>query len=192
MAVKQFLSLLTVLLLTACPQPPTWRLADVSGKLPPLDFSLTDMEGKVRHGSDYQGKITLLFTGFTHCPGICPVTLARLATVLGEIEGSDENFQVLFVSLDPERDTPGTLKTYVQRFGSGFVGLTGTQEQLDTLVQRYFLSYRKDLPDTTGNYNVIHSDIIVIFDRQGKARLLGRSNTPIEDLREDLEQLREE
>ncbi len=184
--------LLAWLLLPACQPPEDWRLTDVSGKLPPLEFTLTDMTGKIRHGEDYRGKVTLLFTGFTHCPGVCPATLARLATVLEEVAGSRERVQVLFVSLDPERDSPEGLKNYVRRFGPWFIGLTGERGQLDALVRRYFLSYRKESPDASGAYDVIHSDIVVIFDSRGRARLLARSDTPLEDLGRDIRRLMEE
>ncbi len=184
--------LLAWLLLPACQPREDWRLTDVSGKLPPLEFTLTDMTGKIRHGGDYWGKVTLLFTGFTHCPGVCPATLARLATVLEGVAGSRERVQVLFVSLDPERDSPEALKNYVRRFGPWFIGLTGTQAQLDALVRRYFLSYRKESPDASGAYNVIHSDIVVIFDSRGKARLLARADTSPENLGRDIRKLMEE
>lgn len=184
--------MLTLLVLSGCDQKAAWRLTDVSGKLPQLDFNLTDTQGQIRHGADFCGKVTLLFTGFTHCPGVCPATLARLATVLEEIEGSREHIQVLFVSLDPERDRPEVLQSYVERFGPWFIGLTGSKAQLDALVQRYFLSYRKESSDMGGNYDVIHSDIVLIFDRRGNVRLLARGSSPPADLRADLERLVEE
>ncbi len=189
---RLYFLLAMLMLLVGCQPQVDWRTTDVTGKLPPLEFTLTDMEGKVRHGEDYRGKVTLLFTGFTHCPGICPATLARLSTVLEQVKGSRGQIQVLFVSLDPQRDTPKALKAYVQRFGPWFVGLTGNDEQLDDLMHRFFLSYRKEPPDESGRYDVIHSDIILIFDRQGHARLLARSNTPLEDLEHDLQGLMEE
>ncbi|BCX89723.1 protein SCO1 [Methylomarinovum tepidoasis] len=180
------LVIIAVLLLSAC-QPKPWRTTDVSGRLPDLDFTLVDTQGQVRHGADFRGKVTLLFTGFTHCPAVCPATLARLATVLETLKADPETVQVLFVSLDPERDTPEALAAYVRRFGPWFVGLTGDRDQLDALTKRYFLGYRKE--GEGRDYDVVHSDIILIFDRQGHARLLARSQTPLEDLQADLERL---
>lgn len=183
------IGLFALALLMACQERSAWRLTDVSGKLPGLDFNLTDMDGLARQGADFRGKVILLFTGFTHCPGICPATLARLATVLESIDDSTGKIQVLFVSLDPERDSPAQLKNYVSQFGPWFIGLTGSKAQLDALVQRYFLSYRKEMPVKGGDYDVIHSDVIVIFDRNGNARLLARSMAPPEDLKADLQRL---
>lgn len=182
---------LLCLLLVACSQP-AWHATDVSGKLPPLDFTLTDTRGNLRHGEDFHGRITLLFTGFTHCPGICPATLAYLATVLQDIEESQEHMQVLFVSLDPERDTPEVLEQYVRRFGPWFIGLTGTQAQLQALTQRYFLAFQKQPPTARGEYEVLHSSQILIFDRQGNARLLARVDTSPEGLQADLRYLLQE
>ncbi len=184
------LPLLLGLAVAACSRPPAWRTTDVSGKLPPLDFTLTDTAGQVCHGGDWRGRIVLLFTGFTRCPGVCPATLARLATVLGEIEGSEENVRVLFVSLDPEHDRGEVLEAYVRRFGPWFVGLTGTPAQLDALARRYFLGYRRE--KTATGHTVIHSDVIVVFDRRGRARLLARSTTPPDALKADLIRLLEE
>ncbi len=188
----RFFLLLAFILLLGCQSRDDWRLTDVTGKLPALEFTLTDMGGEIRHGEDYQGKVTVLFTGFTHCPAVCPATLARLATVLEGIEGSRQRVQVLFVSLDPQRDTPEVLKDYVHRFGTWFIGLTGSRSQLDALVRRFFLSYRKEPPDLSGRYDVIHSDIVVIFDSRGRARLLASGDTPLEDFGHDIQKLMEE
>ncbi len=182
---------LLCLLLVACGQP-AWHATEVSGKLPPLGFTLTDTRGNTRHGEDFRGRITLLFTGFTHCPDICPATLAYLATVLQGIEDSQERIQVLFVSLDPERDDPETLEQYVRRFGPWFVGLTGTKAQLQELTRRYFLVFQKQAPTSWGEYQVLHSSQILIFDRQGNARLLARADTAPEGLQADLRYLLQE
>ncbi|MCX8048507.1 MAG: SCO family protein, partial [Methylohalobius sp.] len=159
--------LLLLVLLTSCSQP-AWHAVDVGGKLPPLDFSLTDTHGNLKRGEDFRGRITLLFTGFTHCPGVCPATLARLATALEGIEGSQEHIQVLFVSLDPQRDTPEVLERYVRRFGPWFVGLTGTQAQLEEVTKRYFLVYQKAPSMSQGEYEILHSSQVLVFDRQGR------------------------
>ncbi len=178
--------LLLCSLLVACSQP-AWHTTDVRGKLPPLAFTLTDTQGRLRHGEQFHGRITLLFTGFTHCPDVCPTTLARLATALQGIPGSQARIQVLFVSLDPERDTPDVLERYVRGFGPWFVGLTGTPQQLKELTQRYFLSFAKN-PDA----DIIHSSRVLIFDRQGNARLLASADVSVEDLSADLQRLLKE
>lgn len=183
--------LVLCLCLIACSQP-AWHAAEVSGKLPSLDFTLADTQGQPRRGEDFRGRIALLFTGFTHCPGVCPATLARLATVLESIAGSREQIQVLFVSLDPERDTPEVLEQYVRRFGPWFVGLTGTKLQLEELTRRYFLAYQKQNPGPQGEYEIFHSSQVLVFDRQGRARLLVSLDLPLEDLKADLKRLLEE
>jgi protein SCO1/2 len=182
--------LLICLWLCACSQP-AWHALEVRGKLPDLAFTLTDTQGNTVRGEDFRGRITLLFTGFTHCPGVCPATLARLATVLEGIEGSRGRIQVLFVSLDPERDTPEVLSAYVRQFGPWFIGLTGTQAQLADLSRRYFLAYEK-LPATAGEYDILHSSQVLVFDRQGQARLLVPQDLAPQDLKADLQRLLEE
>ncbi len=184
-------AVLLFLALCACSQP-AWHALEITGKLPDLAFTLTDTQGKTRRGEDFRGRIALLFTGFTHCPGICPATLARLATALEGLENSQEQIQVLFVSLDPERDTPEVLESYVRRFGPWFVGLTGTKAQLEDLTRRYFLAFQKQPPDPKGDYEILHSSQALVFDRQGQARLLVPADLALENLRADLQRLVEE
>ena len=164
-----------------------WGLTDISGHMPPLQFELTDDTGKTVTGRDYLGKVTLLYFGYTRCPDACPTTLALLARSFKQLGTRADGVRLLFVSVDPKRDTPAVLKQYVAAFGSEFVGLTGSGAQLDALTRRYRVAYRLGKPGPDGDYTVYHSSAIFIFDKQSRVRLLANytdsSGTIAADLR---------
>ncbi|HET7922940.1 MAG TPA: SCO family protein [Gammaproteobacteria bacterium] len=174
--------LLSVMLLSGCgqqsPQKP-WGLLDLTGHLPDLKFNLTRDDGQPVDQRSFVGKVTLLYFGYTHCPDACPTTLAELGVAIRQLGPEADQVQALFVSVDPARDTPTVLKEYVHAFGPWFVGLTGSQDQLQALTKRYRVAYRLDKPDAQGNYTVYHSSAVFIFDKHGRARLLtGMSDKP--------------
>jgi protein SCO1 len=149
-----------------------WHLLNITGHMPPLQFTLLRDDGQTVTQKAYLGRPVLLYFGYTHCPDVCPTTLADLAKALRQIGAAADQVRVLFVSVDPARDTPAVLKTYVNAFGPWFVGLTGSQDQLTVLTKRYRVAYRLGKPDAQGNYVVYHSSAVFVFDRQGNARLL--------------------
>jgi len=158
--------------LAACSQQDASRLKSVSGLLPDLAFTLTDDAGRAVGERDYRGDVVLLFFGFTSCPDVCPTTLARLALALRGMRAGGEDVRVLFVTVDPARDTVGRLREYVRAFGSEFVGLRGTSEALRKLAKRYRIAYSLGKPDASGQYEVTHSSGVFVFDRAGRARYL--------------------
>jgi protein SCO1 len=167
--------LLLTLILAGCGHSSAsrpWNLVNITGHMPPLNFTLTRDDGQAVTQKAYAGKLVLLYFGYTHCPDVCPTTLADLATAIKRLGPDADKVRVLFVSVDPARDIPVVLKSYVNAFGPWFVGLTGTQAQLVDLTKRYRVAYRLGAPDGHGNYTVYHSSAVFIFDRQGKARLL--------------------
>ncbi|MGH8371110.1 MAG: SCO family protein [Gammaproteobacteria bacterium] len=169
------LFLLVLTLLSGCGQHASqqpWGLLNITGHMPKLQFTLTRDDGEQVNQSACPGKLTLLYFGYTHCPDVCPTTLADLGQAIRQLGPQADQVQVLFVSVDPARDTPAALKKYVNAFGPWFVGLTGSQEQLQTLTRRYRVAYRLGPADAQGDYTVYHSSAIFIFDRQGKIRLL--------------------
>ncbi|MGD8574509.1 MAG: SCO family protein, partial [Gammaproteobacteria bacterium] len=121
------------LALVACGNGRQWRTHDITGFMPPLAFHLTGENGQPTTARDFRGHTVLLYFGYTHCPDVCPLTLAALARALHDIGPSADQVRVLFVSVDPERDTPPLLARYTEAFGPRFVGLTGTRQQLDAL-----------------------------------------------------------
>ncbi len=181
--------LLLALLLSACAKPQSWALNDVSGHLPDLDFTLTGDNGKPLHGSDFRGKVVLLYFGYTHCPDVCPLTLTHLHQVMGKLGAASDDVRILFVSVDPRRDTPEVLRQYVPAFDKRAVGATGSVSDLRALAKRYRVAFDLKKPDANGNYEVSHSSAVFIFDRNGKARLLTTSADDTDGLVHDITQL---
>jgi protein SCO1/2 len=161
-------------LLAACGQNTTpWGLKDITGLMPSLDFTLSDAgNGATVHGKDFRGKVVLLYFGYTHCPDVCPITLSLLGRAVAALGDDAAQVRILFVSVDPARDTPAQLKTYAAAFGPQVVGLRGSDIELKALTKRYRVTYGYGKPDAHGNYEVSHSSAIYVFDRQGESRLL--------------------
>jgi len=167
----------------------TWDTRDITGLMPDLRFTLHDTQGHTVHAATYGNKIKLLYFGYTHCPDVCPLTLADIAGALRTIGARPGAVQVLFVSVDPGRDTLPLLHHYAQAFGPWFVGLTGTQAQLESLSKRYRVSYSYGKPDARGDYVVNHSAAIFVFDGKNRARLLMNHTNGKQAMAHDLRQL---
>lgn len=178
------------LLLAGCAQEPEWELRDISGLMPDLQFELTRAsDGATVTGQDYAGEVTVLFFGFTNCPDVCPMTLQKFAQALQSLDGGAEDVRVLFVSVDPERDTREVLSQYVSAFGEQFDGLRGPESALRDLVKRYRATFGYGEPDEHGYYDVSHSSAAYIFDRDREIRLLAREDASIGAIERDLERL---
>ena len=170
-----------------------WNGKDISGLMPELAFELTGTSGDTVTAAQTDGNIRLLFFGFTSCPDICPATLQKLSrAVKGLPEALRTDTQIVFVSVDPQRDTPERIDSYVSFFSDRAIGLTGEEPALRELSKRYRTTFGYDEPDADGNYNVSHSGAVYVFDREGKARLLIRPELSVEDIRTDLVALAEE
>jgi len=177
-------------LLAACSSPkPQWELNNVSGHLPDLSFQLTADSGKPVTAGDFKGKVNLLYFGYTHCPDVCPLTLTHLHIVMQHLGKLADRVHVLFVSVDPARDTPAVLHKYVTAFDSHVTGLTGTPDQIEQLAKRYRVAYNKEAVKPDGSYDVSHSSGIYIFDPNGRARLLATSADSIDAISHDLKLL---
>lgn len=168
---------------------PPYALKNVTGLVPALAFQLTDQDGQAVTAADYRHDVVLLYFGYTQCPDECPTTLTALANALHALGPQASQVRVLFVSVDPQRDTTAVLKRYVSNFGPQFVGLRGDQSELTTLSKRYRIAYHYEQPDKYGNYEVDHSSAVFVFDRRGQARLLGQSDNTPQQVASDLRRL---
>lgn len=186
------LQVMTVLGLTglgACTPKSSFYATDISGVMPALEFQLTGATGHPVNQESLQGKVTLLYFGYTSCPDVCPATLLKLAQALEHLGDSADSVRVLFVSVDPRRDSPAVLDKYVGAFGPHIAGLSGSDEELTALTKRYRVAYRRSKPDTTGWYAVSHASAVFVFDRTGRARLLISPSETAPQISEDLRAL---
>lgn len=154
-------------------EAPRFRLTDVTGASFGKTLALTDHNGQRRTLADFKGKVVTLFFGFTHCPDVCPTTLGEMAVVMKELGGDAGRVQVLFVTVDPERDTAEVLKRYVPAFHPSFLGLTGSAEDIARVAKEFKIFYQKqNLPG--GAYSMDHSAGTYILDGEGRLRLFAQ------------------
>ena len=159
-------------LLVGCGQDaPKFRASDVTGTSYGRDFRLTDHTGKERTLADFRGKVVVLFFGYTHCPDVCPTTLAELAETMQRLGKDADRVQVLFATLDPERDTRELLAQYVPAFHPSFLGLYGDAEATARTAQEFKILYQKQPGRTPGSYTMDHSAGSFLFDPQGRLRV---------------------
>jgi protein SCO1/2 len=132
-------------------------------------FTLTGSDGKPFSSTKLQGKPYAIFFGFTHCPDVCPTTLARMAALRQKLGKGDDAFHIVFVSVDPERDTPQAVGAYTQLFNTPIIGLTGSPAQIDQVTKSYAIYHAKvPQPDAPDGYSVDHSATVLLFDRSGE------------------------
>ena len=162
-------------------EAPQFMLVDVTGASFGKALELTDHNGKPRSLAEFRGKVVAIFFGYTHCPDVCPATLAELAQIMRELGADAEKVQVLFVTVDPERDTPQVLRQYVPAFYPSFLGLVGDADATARAAKEFKVFYQKQ-PLKSGGYSVDHSAGTYIFDREGRLRLFapyGRGGTAL-------------
>jgi protein SCO1/2 len=165
--------LMLALLLGGCERAekaPEFALTNITGASFGKELNLPDHNGKMRSLADFRGKVVAVFFGFTHCPDACPTTLVELAQVMRELGPDAYQVQVLFVTVDPERDTPAVLKQYVPSFHPSFLGLAGDAEATARVAKEFKVFYQKQ-PLKDGGYSVDHSAGTYFFDREGRLRL---------------------
>ncbi|PRC93691.1 SCO family protein [Solimicrobium silvestre] len=189
---KKLIILFGLLLsLGACSQnaKPDFKNTDVTGLAYANDFSLPDFNGKMRHLSDFKGKVVVMFFGYTQCPDVCPTTMAELSTVMQELGPLSDQVQVLFVSLDPERDTKKILSQYVPAFDKRFLGLVGDASATKKIADDFKIFYEKVPGKTPGSYTIDHSAGSYVFDKEGHIRLFARFNQGPAPIAHDLKLL---
>ncbi len=136
------------------------------------DFTLTNQNGKEFRLNEHRGKIILLFFGYTLCPDICPATVTKLTNTIKTLGTEGKNIQIVFVSVDPERDTPKRLKAYLNNFDANIIGLTGTQKDIARVARSYRAMYRKNFSGSAAGYLMDHYTRTFLIDQKGKVRYL--------------------
>jgi protein SCO1/2 len=189
-------ALCAVLFLGACSEskPVQFNAIDVTGADYAKDFALTDHNGQPRTLADFKDKVVVIFFGYTQCPDVCPTTMSEMVAVKqalnvdGRTDG--DRLQVLFVTVDPERDKPEIMKSYMAAFDPGFLALYAeSPAQLAALAKDYKVYYKKVEGKTPGSYTMDHSAGLYIYDPQGRLRLYARYGSGVDALTADIRQL---
>ncbi|MBK9779390.1 MAG: SCO family protein [Anaerolineales bacterium] len=189
MKIKIFLSVIAVVAGLAAGyyffRPHTFHGTVIQSPDPSYDFTLTSVNGDVSP-SDYRGKIVLIYFGYTFCPDICPATLASVAQALRDMGTKAEDIQLIMVSLDPGRDTPEKLAEYVAHFHPSFIGITGTQAQLDEVASLYGIYYQKTQGSDASGYLIDHTATLLVLDREGYLKLVFPFGVTPQEIADDL------
>ena len=166
--------------------PPAFNSVDITGAQYARDFALTDHTGKPRTLADFKGKVVFLFFGFTQCPDICPTTMTEMAAVLKKLGPDASRVQVLFVTVDPERDTQELLAQYVPAFDPSFIGLYGDAAATAKVAKEFKVFYAKSPGATPDSYSMDHTAGSYVFDPQGKIRLFVRHGNGADPIAQDI------
>ena len=175
-------------LLAGCdssPKASAFQLTDITGAQFARDFQLIDHNGKPRTIADFKGKVVAIFFGYTRCPDACPTTMGELALVMKELGTDAERLQVLFITVDPERDTPEVLSRYVPAFHPSFLGLYGDAEATARTAKEFRIVYQKQ-PLKDGGYSVDHSAGSYLYDTSGRVRLFAQYGQGAQPLLHDI------
>jgi protein SCO1 len=168
---------------------PQFKSIDLTGADYAKNFQLADHNGQPRTLADFKGKLVVLFFGYTQCPDVCPITMTELAEAKRLLGPDGEKVQGIFVTVDPERDTPQVLKAYMANFDSTFIALRGTPEQLAALAKDYKVYFKKVEGKTPTSYTMDHSAASYVYDTKGNLRLYTRYGGGAQALASDLKLL---
>ena len=180
---------LAPLALTGCEQPPSFAGIDITGADYAQGFDLVDHNGQRRTLQDFAGKVVVVFFGFTQCPDVCPTSLGELAQAKALLGDQGSRLQGIFISVDPERDTPAVMREYMANFDPSFLALHASLEQLPALAQSYKTYYKKVEGKTPTSYTMDHSAGSYVYDPQGRIRLYHRYGSGAEALAGDVRRL---
>jgi len=187
------LRLCCVLALTACEKSQSPKVPFANTDITGLDyakgFTLTDHNGKPRTLADFKGKVVVVFFGYTQCPDVCPTTLSELAGIKKALGSEAERLQVIFITLDPQRDTPELMAGFVPAFDSSFLGLWGEQAVIDKVAKDFKVFAQKVPSNDSKSYTIDHTAGSYVFDDQGHIRLFVRHGQGVDGLQKDLQRL---
>jgi protein SCO1/2 len=177
-------------LLAACSEPkPVFNAVDLTGAEYARGFQLADQNGQARSLGEFKGKLVVVFFGYAQCPDVCPTSMAELAEVKGSLGADAGKLQAVFITVDPERDTPEVLKAYMGNFDPSFIALRPTPEQLAAIAKDFKIYYKKVEGKTPTSYSMDHSAGSYVYDTQGRLRLYARYGSGAQALSSDLKLL---
>ncbi|WP_354357999.1 SCO family protein [Variovorax boronicumulans] len=176
--------------LSACGEKKqSFTAVDITGADYAKDFSLKDADGKVRTMADFKGKVVVLFFGYAQCPDVCPTTMTEMAQVKQQLGKDADKLQVLFVTVDPARDTPEVMKAYMGAFDPNFVALIPTPDELVATAKDFKVYYKKVEGKTPTSYSMDHSAASFVYDTQGRLRLYARYGAGVPSMVSDVKAL---
>lgn len=176
-------------LLAACTPAPQFNATELSGINWGKDFSLTDHHGKPRRLADFKGKVVVMFFGYTQCPDVCPTNMSAMSQVMTRLGPASERVQMIFVTVDPERDKPQLLAEYLPVFHPSFLGLYGDDAATKAVAKEFKIFYQKQPGSTPNTYTVDHSAGSYVFDPQGLLRLYVKHGETPEHMAQDITRL---
>ena len=168
---------------------PSFNAVDLTGADYARDFKLIDADGKERTLADFKGKVVVLFFGYAQCPDVCPTTMTEMAQVKQQLGKDGDKLQVVFITVDPARDTPAVMKAYMGAFDPGFVALIPTPEQLAAIAKDFKVYYKKVEGKTATSYSMDHSAASYVYDTNGRLRLYARYGTGVAPMVSDVRAL---
>jgi protein SCO1/2 len=189
MFVRLLFALLVVVFAGCQADTPRFNNVDITGANYARDFRLADFNGKTRSLSDFRGKVVVVFFGYTQCPDVCPTTLTDMAEVKKRLGADGDKLQVIFITLDPDRDTGQVLAQYVPGFDPSFIALRGSREETAAVAKDFKVFYQKVPGKTETSYTLDHTAGSYVFDREGRVRLFLRHAGGVEPIVADLEKL---
>lgn len=186
---RLLLALLAIALAACEGDAPRFNNVDITGANYARDFRLTDFDGRQRSLADFRGKVVVMFFGYTQCPDVCPTTMTDMAEVRRRLGPDGDKVQVIFVTLDPDRDTPEVLKQYVPAFDPTFIALRGTRDETAAVAKDFKVFYQKVPGKTETSYTLDHTAGSYVFDREGRVRLFLRHAGGVDAIVADLQKL---
>jgi len=188
---KLFLPLLLALALVACsPEPQAaFKGVDLTGAEYARGFRMKDFDGRERTLDEFKGKVVVVFFGYTQCPDVCPTTMAELAEVKKSLGPEGDKVQGIFITVDPERDTPELLKAYLASFDKSFIALRGSADEVRAVAKEFKVFYAKVPGKEAGQYSMDHVAASFLFDPQGRVRVFERYGLGAQALADDIKLL---
>ena len=188
---KIVLLFLTLFCLISCQNSHDQTFVGTDISSVPIDttFRLKDFNGQIRTLEDFKGKVVVIFFGFTHCPDICPSTLTDLKKTMALLKDKASDVQVIFITLDPARDTEDVLKKFIPTFNSSFLGLTGSESDINKVISQFKIFYQKVNDGSKSGYTIDHSAGLYVLDKKGSIKLHTSHGQKPEDLASDLAKL---
>jgi len=184
-----FSTVLAIALVACNPDKPSFKAIDITGADYARGFTLSDHNGQTRSLSDFKGQVVVVFFGYTQCPDVCPTSMTELAEVKRLLGAQGDKLQGVFVTVDPARDTPEMLKSYMANFDSSFIAFIPTPEQLAAVAKDFKVYYKKVDGKTPTSYTMDHSAGSYVFDAQGNLRLFSRYGSGPQALADDINTL---